>query len=358
MAAAVLVLGLLVWILNAPRPHPAPASQRWGRLVAVSAAWFAWMLAAALWAQHRGAAVHKAIEVLLLAAGVVGLAAAVWRGDARACRAGFLAASVTGLLVLAAAGLVVAPSEAGRVGALGGGPNVFGRNMGVLVIVALAAWRAGRGPGWLPVAGLGCVLVLLSASRAALGATVAGVAAFLLFTGHGLVRRAPALAVVGVSAGAVLAASPRLWEIAWDMFRLRILQQTLAQGNTGDREIYFRLALDLLEGAPLQGVGLGGYAATGIPYPHNLPLEVASEAGLVGLALLLGVGALWAALLRALRPVDPMAIGVWVVLLGSALLSGDLYDSRGLLIWGLLAVAGGLSRSGAAPPGQGERGAS
>ncbi|MCW8138128.1 MAG: O-antigen ligase family protein [Planctomycetota bacterium] len=326
--------------------------------MAAGVALFAWLLASALWAPDQGAAVHKAVEVVLLAAGVLGLATAVWRGDARACRAGLLAASVCGLLVLAAAGLV-ASSETGRIGALGGGPNVFGRNMGVLMLLALAAWRTGVGRGWLPVAGVGGVHVLLSASRGALGSTLVGVAIFALLGGGGLLRRAAAPAAVALAAAVVFVVRLDLWEAASGMFRLRLLEQTLGQGNTGDREIYFRLAFDLLQGAPLQGVGLAGYPVmTGVPYPHNLPLEVASEAGLVGLALLLGVGALWAALLLALRPVDPVAISVWVVLFGSAQLSGDLYDSRGLLTWGLIAVAGGLSRPAAAPPDQGERGAS
>ncbi|MBX3467219.1 MAG: O-antigen ligase family protein [Planctomycetes bacterium] len=341
-AAAVLILGGIVVLLNAPRPHPEGARRRWRWFLGLATAWFVWMLASALWAPEPDLARQKALEVVILAAGGAGLAGGIWRGEARACRSGFLAAATVGLTVLAAVGVMT--EQTGRAAALGGGPNVFGRNMGVLGLLALGAWQAGLGRAWLALAGLAGVHVLLSGSRGALGATLAGLATFSLLSGRGLSRRAAIPIGVALAAGAVFVIEPRLWEAARDLFAQRFLDRTLAQGHMGYRDLFFDLALELTWTAPIRGVGLAGYPAlTGIIYPHNLPLEVACEAGLVGLALLLAVAGRWAALVAHLRPLDPVAIAVWVVLLGSAQLSGDLYDSRGLLTWGLIAVAAGLA---------------
>lgn len=343
IAAAVLVIGLFVSAFRAAPSRPADVRRCWRRLLVSGAAFLGWMLLSASWAPDGRLAAHKLFELLILGAGAGGLAFTLWSGDARACRAGMLIAAVVGLLFLAAAGLLAGPME--RAAVLGGGPNVYGRNNGVLLLLGLGAWQAGLGRAWLGPAAVASALVLLSGSRGALGATVGGVLLFTLLAGRGLAQRATIPAAIVTAAGALFILDPTLWAAARDVFSWRVLELTWQQGQTGLRDVYFELALEVFSSAPLKGAGLAAYPAlTDAPYPHNLPLEVACEGGLVGVGLLLASTLLWAQLIWRLRPIDATTCSVMVVLAGSAQLSGDLYDSRGLVSWGLVALAAGLGR--------------
>lgn len=304
-----------------------------------------WLLLSALWAPDPVLASLKAVELAVLGVGTAGLALALWRGDGHACNAGMVLAAVVGLLLL----LIVseAGEQSGQAAALGGGANGFGRNMGVLTLLSLGSWRAGRGRAWLLVAGLGAVYVLLSGSRGALAATIAGVLTLSLVSGRGLSARVAIPGAAALATCGVLLVDPGLWDVARELVGRRLLQ-TLDQGPLGGRGLFFELALELARSAPLVGVGLAGFPTlTGLVYPHNLLLEVLCEGGAVGLTLLTATGAAWAALLWRLRPLDGTTLGVWTVLLVSAQVSGDLYDSRGLLLWGVAALGPGLTRASA-----------
>ena len=110
--------------------------------------------------------------------------------------------------------------------------------------------------------------------------------------------------------------------------------------------------LHLVEESPIIGTGLGSFAGV-IPdylnptqlydYPHNVPLEIAAETGLVGFALLLVpllVG--WALLLwRGISLASPAIAAV--MMLGTiffvvANLSGDIPSERGMWIFGIVAL--------------------
>lgn len=314
-------------------------------LVGTSGAFLGWLLLSALWAPDRSLAGLKAVELGIVAVGTAGLALALWRGDGHACRAGMIGAALVGLLLLVSASLMA--EDSGRTAALGGGPNVFGRNMGVLTLLGLGLWRAGRGPAWLIVAGVGAVHVLLSGSRGALGATMAGVLTLAAVGGRGLGTRVAIPGVAALTAGVALFVSPDLWDAVREVVGRRF-DLTLDQGPLGAREFFFEIALELSRSAPLTGVGLAGYPAlTGLVYPHNIFLEVLCEGGAVGAALLVATAAAWLALVWRLRPFDGTALGVWAVLFGSAQASGDLYDSRGLILWGLMSLGPGLARASA-----------
>ncbi|MEJ7891586.1 MAG: O-antigen ligase family protein [Solirubrobacteraceae bacterium] len=114
------------------------------------------------------------------------------------------------------------------------------------------------------------------------------------------------LVAVGVALlvlGGGLAAGPLSGPISdrWDEFRT--VENDSGGGNRlttvgGARYDYWRVALRAFEDDPLAGVGSGGYR---VPYlllrrtdqvvrqPHSLPLQVAAETGVVGLAALLAV---------------------------------------------------------------------
>jgi O-antigen ligase len=103
-------------------------------------------------------------------------------------------------------------------------------------------------------------------------------------------------------------------------------------GDLGTRLELYRLAADSVLGHPL-GLGWGGYARVAVPgyaYPHDLPLEVLAEAGLVCGGIFL-VWLVWTyATIWRVRAgfVGSAVAGLLTFGLLNALVSGDLNDNR------------------------------
>ena len=106
----------------------------------------------------------------------------------------------------------------------------------------------------------------------------------------------------------------------------------------------YRLAMGLFVENPVLGVGTSGFEVAartepgleGHDYPHNIVLQVASEFGLVGLALF---GALAILALLWWRPTSTVAValgGLAAFLLLNAMLSNGLYENR--MLWGVWLV--------------------
>lgn len=124
---------------------------------------------------------------------------------------------------------------------------------------------------------------------------------------------------------------------------------TLTQ-SAGSRDELAASGWQLFLSNPVFGSGLGSFVGRvrGYDYPHNVPLEVAGELGLVGVAVLLvpllagwvrlvGVGAL--ARSRAVASLAAVVLVYAVV----ANLSGDLSSARALWIFGLVAFKFGFA---------------
>jgi O-antigen ligase len=305
-------------------------------------AFYATMAATALWAPD-GADPDKLLELGLVLACVVGtlrltraigpqaLMTLVWRW------------LIPILSVFAVVGAITS-GAGGRLAILGGGPNVFGRNMGILCVAMLGATVQGTGGrvalGGVVVTG---ALVLLSGSRGALLATTAGIAAVLWFEA-GRLRR---IATVGITVAIVTVGVLGLTDLGTDaieMFRHRVLHLAIEDRyDSGRTDVYLR-AWELGRGSSWTGIGLAGFEILGNHvYPHNLLLEVFCEGGLLGivmLALVLGPP-LWALVRRHSGPA-PRDYAAFVVALVSAQFSGDLYDSRTVFVLaGLLTVLAG-----------------
>jgi hypothetical protein len=124
------------------------------------------------------------------------------------------------------------------------------------------------------------------------------------------------------------------------------------EGNAGDRDKMLSRGFQLLAADPILGTGLGSFAGS-VPnslskgnfyqYPHNVPLEVASETGLIGFLLvfvpLIGgwLALLWAGIQRG----SPAIAGVMMIVavfFTVSNLSGDIPSDRGLWIFGILAL--------------------
>jgi O-antigen/teichoic acid export membrane protein/O-antigen ligase len=96
------------------------------------------------------------------------------------------------------------------------------------------------------------------------------------------------------------------------------------------------------------GIGTGGFASlnTGLSYPHNIVLEIATEVGLIGLiALAVVLGGFVASLIRVRRGsrggdqlVAALLIALFLAAFVNACFSGAIQDNRDVWIWGGIAI--------------------
>jgi O-antigen ligase len=115
-----------------------------------------------------------------------------------------------------------------------------------------------------------------------------------------------------------------------------ILAGVASDPNLTSRATYLGIAGKLFAQAPLVGVGIGGFASSGIDlYPHNLVAEVGSELGLAGLLILAG----W--LVLALRGAarSPIMVALVVATAVFSLFSGNLAGNAEFWLFSALAVS-------------------
>lgn len=308
---------------------------------------------------------------------VVGLVAA--RSEASLRRLGACFAMISMAVILAA---LVAPPRfqegtavtgylgLGRVAGLGA-IAAFGMLAPVVgaalcrAALLLTCWPLGW---WLLVAG-------------ARGPLVAAFAASLAYVGGSLRQFFPprfrpplrrhGLWLLALVAGAVLIAPalgyrvpiPSPWSIGGALTTADRLDVLYSEGGASfaARLRSFRGAADAFLDHPLAGTGTGTFREGDGPqgtraYPHNILLEVAAEAGVLGLVplvFLLSVVAV--SLLRPLARLPEPAriallavIALYVYTLANAMLSGDINDNR--LLFAVCGLAAGLyARWGGAP---------
>lgn len=130
------------------------------------------------------------------------------------------------------------------------------------------------------------------------------------------------------------------------------VRDPVASLRSDSRYTSYGQALQLIEQHPLVGIGAGGFQSVGTlahpaeDYPHNLPLEVWSELGLVAAVAL--VGSIVAVLIRMWQGAWRFApgpssrllyviVGVFVFKLLAAQVSGDINENRAF--WGSFGVA-------------------
>lgn len=313
-----------------------------------------YVVASFCWAIDFELATEKMLEAAILAAACLSIIP-FWRAHrVPVVRHWFWVwmVSATGLMCLIACYFV----DSTRMSVLGGGPNTFGRNMGLLFLGALYLQRRGTAVnwGWYLLMVLSLLMVVLSGSRGALLATSVGALLFLLIDNRYRTRNILAVGGLVVLVQIVLLTT-EIGNQAMEMFQTRVVNLTLERHYTSGRDDLYHTAYELGLERPWFGHGLSGYTALfGLNYPHNLALELFCETGLVGvcfLALLL-LSAL-RFVVRHRRQCDPAAWGAFGLLLSSAMFSGDLYDSRGVFLMALLAsqevIAFRLVRSPTAP---------
>jgi O-antigen ligase len=188
-----------------------------------------------------------------------------------------------------------------------------------------------------------------------------GVAPIIIFGGFITVSLGPALGMIaGVWAGVVASLrlsdrSDRRVAIGWAALGLAtatgltivVVGATIPQAvglrslllddpNVTGRFNYLVVAASLFWQAPISGIGVGGFASTGLEaYPHNIVAEVGLELGVIGLVLL-GV---WVALALRAASRSPILMALVVASAVFALFSGNLASNAEFWLFSGLAIA-------------------
>ncbi|MCO6047430.1 O-antigen ligase family protein [Aeoliella sp. ICT_H6.2] len=301
--------------------------------------WFTYVLMSAIWAPDAELAAEKFVEVAMML--VVAVAIAMVRSPDTQGQA-LLGFWWTLVAMGAAMGLLALyMSTGGRVFTPTGGPNIFGRNMGLTGIGALMLATRSFSLAKVSlytIVLLSAVWVVMCGSRGALLAT--GVAGIVLFLTARVGFTTKITASLAFSIAAIfMFANTEAGRNATDVFRNRILRQTIEQRYTADRDDLFIEAYELGMEKPIIGWGLSGFLANSWIYPHNLFLETFAEGGMIGVLLLMWIfWKWWTSLRRDRRAMTGTSLAAMVLLVVAASFSGNYYDSRGVFLFLALSV--------------------
>ncbi len=303
---------------------------------------FVYFIGSAAWAPDASFALLKGYETFLTLGVLVTIG--LWHNSTAADL--FLRSfwqvlfALTGLLVV----LALYSLTTGRLAVLGGGPNVFARLMFLFAAASLGVSARFRILG-LVFSVIGFALVALSGSRGGLLAAVVGGFAFLWME---RARISSKLVVVmgGVATAAMVFVFTPLGRRVYDVFSYRILELTLQEGYTSDRDVLFEEAMEVWMQQPLLGTGISGWAAlqwataeSMSSHPHNLFSEILSEGGVIaGCLLLLAMYKFFRYIQRTRDYVHIPSIASAAMFFAAAQFSGDFFDSRGIFICAMLAT--------------------
>jgi O-antigen ligase len=297
------------------------------------------MITSTAWSPDLALGQAKAAELALMVIATAVIARSVTTSDSVV----YLAAVWRWLLVILAAlallGLAGAASGS-RAAVLGGGPNIFGRNMGLLTVASLWLALGRRSVVWALVATLAASLCVLSGSRGAMIATASALSVVLVARRASMTRSALILAVTGLLGFALL-----LWTDlgiqTLASFRHRVIDLLIEQRYGSARELLYPRALELAGRHPIVGGGLAAFGAENVwRYPHNLFLEALCEGGVVGLVVLAVPLLHWGGTiaLRGRGAID-VNVAALVLFLVASQFSGDVFDSRGVFAFLVLSSA-------------------
>jgi O-antigen ligase len=199
--------------------------------------------------------------------------------------------------------------------------------LGLSVAIAMAGYLTVRRRGWwwlvtLGFIPLGIYGVLLSASRAGfLAMLIAASMPILLMLRPRHYARTIALSLAGLVAGSVLLVR-YVPESSWN--RIVTIRSEISEGDLNGRLVIWGAELDLINEAPVLGVGIGGNAEAmrrmvgWSQAPHNGLLTIATELGLVGLLI---VVAAWVLVVRDVLSMRALERRGWCVILAVLLVA-------------------------------------
>lgn len=304
-------------------------------------AFICYKILTALWAPDTNMAMEKGYEVIIVAVATFSIYQLISGRDGAKVLGCFWAIIVLLTSAIAIAALFKARSlDAERLAVLGGGPNIFGRMMGLLSLTCLYYWsRGGRALLWLPPAVISVGLVILSGSRGSLVSIVLATVCFFLASRFEL-NKIFFFAVAAVVLSFVLLNYTQLGPKVMDTFESRITNLLIEQRYTAGRGDLYQSAINLGSQHLFVGAGLAAFPALGLGvYPHNIFLEVFCEGGGIGIFLLIMIfgiflWSLWDSRYR----LNPLAVAATFLIVFSSQFSGDFYDTRTLFLFILIAL--------------------
>ncbi|MFO1119667.1 MAG: O-antigen ligase family protein [Rhodospirillales bacterium] len=269
----------------------------------------------------------------------------------------FLLAMVLALTGLRGAMTTVTAGSMG-VTALEGGRNVFSRILGVLAILALYYYLGARNNvlrvAMIATFGLSLGLMVLTGSRGGTAASLCGLAvAAVLF-------RAPMRGMLAIGFAVLIAGTVAVELGMLDTFAKyvtdRYISRVFGQLYLSGRDTLFWDGIGMWLDHPVMGAGLGRFSEfSAMAYPHNFFVELLAEAGIIGFALLLvPLGCILNVIRRNWSTVDKRGMAIFALYAVAAQASGDIYDSRALILLPVIAACGAVIRQAApaitAPP--------
>lgn len=341
---------------------------RYQAIIAAFAVWVVWMIISSLYAPRLDWAFEKSLRFALFAT-ILFLGPLVLiqrREDSRTLLNIFLGIGFLGAVFLVGQGLFWFSSTPSmqsvvRLTILSANPIGAGRVLSICAAMAAVViiTKMGKARYWGPLLILFLVTALFTGSRGPILGLIAAISLLGLFLG-GYPRRRIIfmLGLMIVTIGLVLILSPESITYRYKLYMAGELGQT-AQGMRVVNTIAVRIelwgkavALWLQDARHfLIGAGTAGYANL-FPwrdwrYPHNLPLEIMAEYGLVGVGvfgvhLYLAAKFAYSRLRTQLGREELMWLAGLMTYFFSTLVSGDLNDNR--LLW--FFIGGLLSTSG------------
>lgn len=315
-----------------------------------------YMVSTAFWSADATLAMLKAYDYVFMLA-VIWLYF-FWNSEADVSLWFWIAVLITGsaLAVIALSGISPGSSpNPDRLSTLGGGPNIFGRTMGLVALFSLyQALRSRQVVIWSALSMFMMFMVVMTGSRGAFIATLCGAAVMVaieLRRDRTCLGRLLQLGAIGVAGIAVSLLSPYGSRVM-RFLGGRLIEATLFEGYTAGRNLLYEKSLELIQQNPIFGIGLESFYAQGIGrYPHNLILEILVEGGFVGGFLFVVTGIAFAmAFWKHRHRINSCGIAALVQALIAAQVSGDIYDNRGIILFAFLAMSAPLRESQA--PGQ------
>jgi len=334
-----LIVGLFSWVKR--KQETIPKDTLLYRVLIFSIiGYLLYSVISAAWSPEASLAVGKSYEILLIFMVIFGIGILSFVMDLEEVANSFLVSVVfIGMAISVMALILLYRSSTSRIAVLGGGPIVFGRIMGYLLIGSLYFWRKSRFPmPWLAATFIAGVLVLLSGSRGAmLACVVASIGYFFLERVR--IRKIFGFVFAGLVFFLCVIFFTGLWDVMSKVGEERVVKLLFLERYMSGREFFYATAFEMGSQRLLAGWGLAAFSMR-IPgsYPHNIFLETFSEGGMLGLGFLsLFIGLSFLSFRRRGKGMASTFFCLWILLFVAAQFSGDLYDSRGLFLFPLIA---------------------
>ncbi len=301
---------------------------------------YLYMMCSVAWAPELDLSLLKAYDTFLTFGALIVIGLWHLSTDAELFHRAFWKSLVflTGILMLCA----LISLGSGRLAVLGGGPNVFARLM-FLFAAGCMGLSQRRNFMQLFLAVIAIALVVLSGSRGGMLASAIGALVYL-WADRTRISSKLFLVTGGMAVGVLLLFLTPLGNRVYETFSYRIIELTLQDGYTSERDILVEEAIGIWKDYPVCGTGISGWAALKLAadesnstHPHNLFCELLCEGGVIAVCLL--VVTIWKFLQYAIRihwRLHIPSLACAAMFLVASQFSGDFFDSRGVFICAML----------------------